>query len=115
VWFLGAKSCAIGDTTCSTSRVFRTCTVPAGKRLFFPVLNYADSTLEEASFGNPNATVPTIRSFLAAQVDGSDHLSASVDGVPVANVKARFRVQAPVFPLPCLRAIRRTPAGPAIC
>jgi hypothetical protein len=97
VWFLGAKSCAIGDTTCSTSKVVRACTVPAGKMLFFPVLNYADSKLEEASFGNPNATIAWIRAFLAAQVDGSDNLSASVDGLSVYNLKARFRVQAPVF------------------
>ena len=66
VWFLGARSCAIGDTTCNTSQVKRTCTVPFGKLLFFPVLNYADSKLEEASFGNPNATVAEIRAFLAS-------------------------------------------------
>ena len=42
VWFLGARSCAIGDTTCSTTDVERTCAVPAGKALFFPVVRPGD-------------------------------------------------------------------------
>ena len=39
VWFLGGKVCSTGDPTCDSSSATRTCTVPAGKALFFPLLN----------------------------------------------------------------------------
>jgi len=47
VWFLGGKFCGNGVPNCSTSNVQRSCTIPSGKYIYFPVSNGEDSALEE--------------------------------------------------------------------
>lgn len=46
VWFLGGKFCDPIDEECGFEAVERTCTVPFGKALFFPIVNMSSSSLE---------------------------------------------------------------------
>ena len=92
VWFLAG--------TFGASPVTRFCTVPAGKALFFPILN--------AVFGSGvfdcNPTVPDVvcnlvalRQSAAASMD-SVRLQASLDGEPLRHLSDQ-RVQSPEFTL----------------
>jgi hypothetical protein len=98
VWFLGGKFCQTG-TKCDASAAKRSCSLPAGKALFFPVVNTEDSTLEESTLpgGNPNATIVDLRKFAESSIDGTADLRVEIDGVPVPNLKNRFRVQSSAF------------------
>jgi len=81
VWFLGAPF----DPT------ERTCTIPAGKSVFFALLNAECSDLE--GLGTTEADQRTCAKFFA------DHISdlfCSIDGVPVKNLAA-YGVQSPQF------------------
>lgn len=53
VWFLGGKFCGNGVPGCDVNNVQRTCTIPRGKMLYFPVYNGEDSVLEESVAENP--------------------------------------------------------------
>ena len=85
VWFLGG--------TFTGSNANRTGTVPAGTSLFFPVVNFEDSTIEE---GNPNATLEQLRAVAQQQLNGVTGLFAKIDGVPVQNV-TQYYEQSPLF------------------
>ena len=93
VWFLG------GSFVSNTA--LRSCTVPAGKALFFPILNGEDSALEE-SFNN-GCSDPifgsTIVGLSKCAVGGQNGVSvtAEIDGAPVPHLAERFRVQSPAF------------------
>lgn len=39
VWFLGGKFCANNATNCGYNNVVRSCSLPAGKALYFPIFN----------------------------------------------------------------------------
>ena len=92
VWFLGGKVCSTGDTTCDSSSATRTCTVPAGKALFFPIVNTEDSTLED-----PGKTIVELRAFAESIIEGTADLTAEVDEVSIPNLKENFREQSTVF------------------
>ena len=89
VWFLAGT---FGDT------VVRSCTVPNGKAIFFPILNAAFG----AAVGDCEPTgvgpcvVSTLRAGAAAAVDNPDALEVTIDGVPLGNLDD-YRVQSPVF------------------
>lgn len=105
VWFLAG--------TLSGEAATRTCSIPAGKVLFFPLVNYG--------FWNPDASCPgagdctvqqkreNANGFFSDQIPGNlggnihsyaCQLSATVDGVPVQNIGVPIvRTQSPVFPL----------------
>jgi hypothetical protein len=76
----------------------RDCTVPAGRALFFPLLN----TVFGAAVGDCEPTglgpciVNDLRAGAAGNVDNPKTLEASVDGVQLKNL-IDFRVQSPVF------------------
>jgi hypothetical protein len=53
VWFLGGKFCANADPNCNTTNVQRSCTIPYGKYIYFPVDNAEDSALEESVNEHP--------------------------------------------------------------
>ena len=75
----------------------RTVTVPAGKTLFFPVINSELDNLPFVGSDTPptNYTVPELRAMAKAYVDATipDSLYAKLDGVPVEF----FRTKSPTF------------------
>ncbi len=75
----------------------RNCTVPAGKALFFPIINTECSTLE----GN-GTTDAELRECAKFFQDHAIDLEGTIDGVPLQNLES-YRVQSPLFtygPLP---------------
>jgi hypothetical protein len=72
--------------------VNRTCTIPSGKALFFPVLNIENSLLED-----PGKTIAQLRQFPESAMDGAAKLSVVVDRHSISNVQRDFRVQSPTF------------------
>ncbi|MGF6968720.1 hypothetical protein OKW43_005748 [Paraburkholderia sp. WC7.3g] len=110
---LTGQDCAVDQST--SSRVFflvgtfgpgsatrNNCSVPAGKFLFFPLLNFIDIHVPEGlPGGDTNDTVPKLWKDLQSFIGPVTELHASVDGVPVSNlVPAMFRACAGLIP-PC--------------
>jgi len=90
VWFLAGST---GDT------VTRTCTVPIGKQLFFPLLNIIfGSGVFDCDPTNPGVPcdVDTLRAGAAGAMDNLLLLEARVDGRELQNLSA-YRAQSPVF------------------
>lgn len=83
VWFL------CGAIT--SSAVTRTCTIPAGKAVFFPIVNYSS---DQTSFGGQEVTVEQLRADAAAFIAAVDFARTTVtlDGVPIPGTE-RARVQ----------------------
>ena len=92
VFFLGGKFCSNINPNCNPSVVTRTCSVPSGKALFFPIVNVEDSALED-----PGKTLAELRLVTQNIIDGTADLSAEIDRVPIMDLKERFRVQSPAF------------------
>jgi hypothetical protein len=82
VFFLAGN---FGGTT------IRSCTVPAEKALFFPVVNsfYGFLPFEEVD-------LQLARDYNKAQIDGASNLACEIDDVPVMNLEA-YREQSPIF------------------
>jgi hypothetical protein len=107
VWFLGGRFCPQGPTPteCDNSHIERSCTVPAGKSLYFPILNISclDVEAKNGACTNPAnknaAAYPAqIRAALEGHIDSTTGLKLTVDGQTVStNLKRDFRVQSPVF------------------
>ena len=96
VWFLAGTFCPdLGQ--CNLATATRTCTVPAGKALFFPVLNGECSTYE----GN-GTTYGELLACARGSGDIATGLECDVDGVPIKNLEA-YRATSGLFtwgPLP---------------
>jgi len=75
----------------------RTCTIPAGKILFFPVLN-AFWTCDFPAPAPCNYTVGQSRAIVASQTDQPLVLETTVDGVAIKNL-GKNRTKSPVFSL----------------
>jgi hypothetical protein len=75
VWFLAG--------TYGTRRTVRTCTVPAGKHLFFPLINYVVMPAANASF-----TCKDAMRTAAGMTDDVASLVLDIDGVRVPNLTA---------------------------
>jgi hypothetical protein len=101
VWFLSGTVCfnALGQPCVATDKnpatVVRNVTLPAGKFLFFPVLN------SEADNVNPGApdttfTADQLRALVKQQQDAAENMTVEVDGRTIPDV-SRFRVTSPVF------------------
>lgn len=73
----------------------RTCTVPAGKALFFPVLNYECDNLVTPPTDPNEWNLRTCAAEVADLID-VDSLKVTVDGKKVKKLED-FRVQSPVF------------------
>jgi hypothetical protein len=70
--------------------VTRVVTVPKGKTLFFPVVNFeADNAVAPPT----NYTVPQLRALAAAQIDSVTSAFAELDGAPLQL----FRTKSPTF------------------
>ncbi len=82
VWFLAGTFGGL---------VERNCTIPAGKALFFPVINSV--AFKPAGF----ETLLDLRRLAADTIDAVTNLSCSIDGEPVSVNLFNFRVKSPVF------------------
>ena len=78
----------------------REITIPAGKALFFPVLNVECSTLEAEPFHGDDA--PSLSACANGYLDQTSGLACEIDGKSVKSL-ASFRTESPMFtfgPLP---------------
>jgi hypothetical protein len=82
VWFLAGTGG--GEAT-------RACTIPAGKAIFFPVLNVECDYLSQDL-----KTESDLRKCAKADQDKATNLQATVDGVAIPDLKM-YRVQSPLF------------------
>jgi len=88
VWFLGGSF--TGES------VTRTCTVPSGKHLFFPIVNVECSDVEpDPFFGSTDEERLACAQAFIDDV-GKSTLKATIDGVDVRSLP-RFRVASPPF------------------
>jgi len=97
VWFLAGTFCVDINVGCAVATATRTCTVPTGKIIFFPILNAECSTFE----GN-GTTFAELRDCARAGGDIATGLVCEVDGVSIGNLDA-YRATSGLFtwgPLP---------------
>jgi hypothetical protein len=101
IWFLGGKFCRYGDTECSDKPAVRSCTVPEGTALFFPVVNFSCLNAEAAQgFCGTSTAVADMRAFIGSAVGSTADLQVLVDGKAIkGDLKSKFRVQSPVYPM----------------
>jgi len=91
VWFLGGGY--------ASSNVERSCTIPQGKALYFPIINIACFGIEaEKGYCGPAGPyIPQMRAYLADVIDLVTDLKLVVDGKALkGDLKNQFRVQSPV-------------------
>ena len=84
VWFLAGT---LGGMA------IRTCAIPEGKALFFPVLNLADINVTTQA-------AEELRAEIAGFIDNATDLSVEVDGEPIEKLQekpGKFRVKSVVF------------------
>ena len=86
VWFLGGAFTGTAAT--------RTCTVPAGTALLFPLLNAECSDIEPPPFFG--ADEAEMRACARAFMEPASDLFCSIDGVAVENVNS-YRVDSPLY------------------
>ena len=89
VFFLGGKFCSTGDPTCNASTANRSCTVPRGKNLFFPIVNSVNSP-------PPPDTINNFRASVQGVIDGATKLEVDLDGQSLKDLRP-FRIQSSVF------------------
>jgi hypothetical protein len=87
VWFLGGT---FGNVT----QVTRTCSIPKGKAIFFPILEKEDSFAEDTDFTSESELSTRAREF----VDRVKYLELNVDGVFLKEMN-KYRVQSVFFDL----------------
>ena len=88
VWFLGGNFS-------NSPRIARTCSVPEGKALFFPVVNnFFVNTPNTCGQGPESLGVKAMRAFNASVIDTATILSVTLDGTAVENIR---RVRSRVF------------------
>jgi hypothetical protein len=87
LWFLVGSS--------GSGPIMRTCMVPEGTTLFFPVINFVNiDTPKVCGQGPKRIPVEDLRAGAAAFIDGAINLLVEVDGKPIGNLQ---RVQSNVF------------------
>jgi hypothetical protein len=103
VWFIGGTFTTTplpGGVT--LGQAARSCSIPAGKSLFFPLVNAECSSVSGDNLGDTSvAGLRQCATFFANFIDNAT-LEASVDGVPITGLD-QYRVQSPPFrygPLP---------------
>lgn len=100
VYFLGGKFCSTDNPSCSGGTASRTCSVPRGKALFFPILNVSCNSREAELGACPPAKpiISEMRAWTASLIAPSSGFLVTVDGSPVTgDLKNNFRLQSPVF------------------
>ncbi|HWI41312.1 MAG TPA: hypothetical protein VNX25_07475 [Verrucomicrobiae bacterium] len=103
VWFLGGRYCGTEQPGCQSLPAERTCTVPHGKALYFPIVNSAclDTEAEKGFCGSAQPIIAQMRAYLAGYLDEATDLRVTVDGKPLqgGDIKKGFRVKSPVHPV----------------
>jgi hypothetical protein len=97
VWFLGGTFTTItgpNDTVVGIAN--RSCRIPEGTTLFFPILNAEMDTIDMITGKPTNMPVRELRKVAREQMDKATNLAARIDGWPVRDL-ARYRVRSPVF------------------
>lgn len=99
VWFLGGKFCVAGDAACGAEPAVRSCTVPRGTALFFPVVNFGCLNGEaEMGYCGDKAVITVMRSVIGDTIGQTVALQVTLDGMPVKGELLKdFRVQSPVY------------------
>ncbi len=90
VWFLAGVGFGVGPV------VERTLTIPPGKALFFPLVNYV--WINTPQFGDPPWSPEQealARGIIGAAIDTASDLSCQVDGREILNL-GEYRCQTPV-------------------
>jgi hypothetical protein len=97
-WFLAGSFGPAAD---------RTCAIPAGTRLFFPVVNVECSSLEEGTdfFGG---TVAERRACVEQPLFAFEPLFATLDSAPIVPDLTAYTIVSPNFPI---TAVDGNPAG----
>jgi hypothetical protein len=94
VWFLG------GNFVPPSTRV-RHCNVPSGKALFFPVVDWEDSIIEESMVEHPGdpkyQQIDGLRMFVETGLTGVTNQYCVIDNDPIPHLVQRFRIQSTVF------------------
>lgn len=85
-----------------SSKIRRTCTVPAGKTLFFPLVNMVYTPAR----GVPPITCADTKAAAALNNDTAIDLFAELDGTPISQLK-QYRVSSDK----CFDALARQPAS----
>ena len=95
-------NCLVGQSTgpvfflVGGTDVTRHCTIPAGKTLVFPIMNFECSTVEPPPFyGKDGQALRNCAAGFTNDV-GEDTLEVTIDGKKVKNLEY-FRAQSPVF------------------
>lgn len=91
VWFLAGVWGAEGP-------VVRECAIPAGKMLFFPIVNFVTAGWQFTGPGDVAGFVDWARGALKGALDGVTGMACEIDGKPVQNLTA-YREQSGPFPL----------------
>ncbi len=102
VWFLGGMFIATPAEDGSWVAVAkRTGVVPAGKALFFPIMN---AEYDNQTFVPPeDMTIPELYAFAHASLDSNESMACEIDGVTIKKVwdpvtgKSPYRAVSPVF------------------
>jgi hypothetical protein len=107
VWFLGGRFCAMDvNQNCENVPTVRTCEVPQGVALYFPVLNSGcldgEAAAGQCSPGpgvkSAGPSISEIRKAVADGIDQATGLQVTVDGKPIkGDIKKNFRVQSTVY------------------
>jgi hypothetical protein len=100
VFFLGGRYCSTTDPACPTKPAQRSCIVPAGKALYFPVVNFQciDAEAKLGFCGNAGPYISQMRAFIGDGIDQTTNLGVTVDEKKLeGNLKTDFRVQSTVF------------------
>jgi hypothetical protein len=95
VWFIGGIFGEPVDETTVIGTADRLCTVPAGKAIFFPVLNTLFSNLGE----DPPLSDAELEAAAAFYNGPATDLAVRLDGHDVASVKQRFETESGAFTL----------------
>ena len=86
MWFLAG--------TYGTARVIRTCTIPAGKYLYFPLLNYVVSPSSTGSLSCDEA-----KDSAREMTDGVSSLVLELDGKRIPNLESHRQATGECFDL----------------
>jgi hypothetical protein len=99
--------------TFSGGSATRSCSIPQGDWLFFPVVNYVNFNTPNCNQGPGNLSVATLRSQIVAIVDGATNLSVTLDGEPVKNI-ARVKSVPFAVTLPVDNVFGSNPCGTGV-
>jgi hypothetical protein len=87
LWFLAGTS---GSTA------MRTCSIPEGDVLFFPLINAVNFDSPGICGQTGRLSVPELRAYSASFIDGVTSYSATLDGIALTSIR---RIRSVAFPL----------------